>query len=1063
MSSENIKAESENVGKSILSPSSRNRTLLLKKSEFKDAGPKKVNSNQKVEDNDPGGGDQSPVIRVTPAKSVSSMQMAPKKGEQQSPPRKGTTKGDLLRSETRRDASLGKNTVVDITNSGLLGLSGRLREKKQVVPQAGVPKGGVGNGDGGKIELPKSAAPPPSVLTGSTVTGPKNIQSTSAKIANLASRINATKEVSVNAGDLDLARSRFVRTSKGGGENINSRSHLFGHEPATYTTNPLIIEDLIDELEEKAKNYFIMFSKERKEREKLERQCYWMQEENKTLQSTLKNQMTTIQGLQDKIIDLRGNPNVITETIERIDMLYTQLDTLIQAFAGICSYITFNEPTDRREIIELVLEYLHPCRGLDLRLNSLYGSIYYFKLGIIKDLPPPIQPPEKIPGYDVWQPPPPQKVQVKESDASKLPPHMQRGNSLSKVADNYMKSDGGASGLKVSSSDRGHDDDKAVPKISTPVASSSKQAVAPTSSSQLSGDINIPLSGFEVRIKSVQAIEPIGDGKGKLQFVARIDNEASVQCKSNPKRRSAEHEYTVNPTNNKGSIEKEMSMEIDALPPKSPGLLPRFTIDMWDSSITSGPIGHASKTFIDPYTLLPEQPWDVLKDDGEKQIATLIVTVLPKPGTSMLPAGRFIVAKESKNKEPSAKKENKLSRLSFRGDKESKGLDKINSMLRPALNIGKKKNASSDDKDKSEKPKESPPDLPKSVVAKPFVVKESLTAVTKSESVDGSGAAKSLSPPGGKEMPKSSSPEPDASSAPAPVQAPAPATPPVVAKKSSSDGPPPPPPPPPPKMADLKSSLKAPTGSVSSTGKAVDAPAPAQTEASELVSKDDSAKSDAPAPKFDLTRSGEVAAKQSGELTKSSLGDSKSMMPPPKKEGLRGEPSVNKSGPDPKDTPKQPAVNTEIHLEAKVTKPSPKITPKIAPKPIISKDPSSLNAPKAATQLPSPAATPLPTIVKKIDVKPAAIKPKIVAAPAINIKKPGGPPIQIKPKGIEFGKPGVVITPKLAVTPPKPSALGGGGPSAPPKEDIKIVVNKGAVNISPKIVPKVKITPKMKI
>ncbi|KAJ1608286.1 hypothetical protein OJ253_2001 [Cryptosporidium canis] len=1058
MSSENVKVESENVGKSILSPENRNRTLLLKK---KDVDSKVMDNGAKGE-----GGELSPMIKITPANSLKKLQAAPKREEVIS---KSVLKGDFSKSSMKKDDSLGKKTVVDITNSGLLGLSGKLREKKQSVP-LNIPKSLV-NVDIGKVESQKNIKSP-SALTGSTM-GMKNLQS-SMNVKNLIGRVNAAREVNLGPRDLDITRARLVKANK---SNMNNRPHLFGHEPATYTTNPLVIEDLIDELEEKAKNYFIMFSKERKEREKLERQCYWMQEENKTLQNTLKNQITTIQGLQNKIIDLRGNPNVITETIERIDMLYTQLDTLIQAFAGICSYITFNEPTDRREIIELVLEYLHPCRGLDLRLNSLYGSIYYFKLGIIKDLPPPIQPPEKIPGYDVWQPPPPQKVEAKDSDDSKLPPHMQQGNSLSKVADNYMKDDKEV-GMKASISDRGHDDDHGMPKISTPVAST-KQSVVPTSSSQLSGDINIPLSGFEIKIKSVQGIEPIGNGKGKLSFVARIDNESSIQSKNNPKRRSMEFEYTINPTNNKGSIEQSMSMEIDVLPPKSPGLLPRFTIDMWDSSVTSSPIGHASKTFIDPYTLLAEQPWDVVKDDSEKPIATLMVTVLPKPGTSMLPAGRFIVAKEAKNKqEPAARKESKLSRLGLRGDKEGKGLDKINSMLRPALNIGKKRSINLDDKDNKSDKLLKAADLTSSM-AKPLSMKESISAppnniaaTNKSETPEPPNMLKSTQITA-KELQKSSPPEPTA-------------VPPIV-KKSMNEALPPP-------KVDLKSSIKVSIGPV--PGKTED-PAAAAAAAANNTTTPTLPKSTEPTPKDSLAKSGQIAPKpdlaksdllksniakpdqlkKSGELLKPSIGDPKSIA---LKKSPPGETGVNKSEAAPKVAP---------HVEIKVL-PSPKIVPKIVPKPAITKDsPSAPKAVQAANLTPAKPGQVVapPTIVKKIDIKPVAIKPKIAAATTpINIKKPGSP-IQIKPKGIELGKPAVTITPKLAVTPPKPvsgavapgnkavtpinvvappaskAVAPGNKAVAQPKEEIKIVVNKGAVNISPKIVPKVKITPKVKI
>ncbi|TRY51352.1 Uncharacterized protein CTYZ_00001603 [Cryptosporidium tyzzeri] len=1027
MSSENVKTDSLNLGKSILSPQNRNRTLLLKKNV----------QNEEVEGS--GAEEISPIIKVTPAKSTSKMQTTPKKGDS---PGKSMIKGETPKSGIKKESSLGKKTIVDITSSGLLGHSGKLREKKQSVPFNLLK--GTTNIEAGKSDVNKSIKPPNS--QGSVLPLTKNAQN-SAKILNMVNKINATKDLSPNIVDFDPFKSKLVKTSK---NNINNRSHLFGHEPATYTTNPLIIEDLIDELEEKAKNYFIMFSKERKEREKLERQCYWMQEENKTLQNTLKNQMTTIQGLQNKIIDLRGNPNVITETIERIDMLYTQLDTLIQAFAGICSYITFNEPTDRREIIELVLEYLHPCRGLDLRLNSLYGSIYYFKLGIIKDLPPPIQPPEKIPGYDVWQPPPPQKADQKDSDNSRLQPHMQQGNSLSKVADNYMNDGPREGAAKASISDKTNKDEHSIPKISTPVAST-KQSVVPTSSSQLTGDINVPLSGFEIKIKSVQGIEPIGDGKGKLSFVARIDNESSTQCKNNPKRRSSEYEYKISHADNKGSIEKEMILEIDTLPPKSPGLIPRFTIDMWDSSITSGPIGHASKTFIDPYTLLPEQPWDVTKEDGDKPLATLIITVAPKPGNSMLPAGRLIVAKESKNKQdPTAKKESKLSRLSFRGDKESKGSDKINSMLRPALNNGKraKSTGNLDDKDeKNEKLKEGT-DLTKSVV-KPLSIKETTSV-----------------PP------------------PAPLAPPAPPSPPTLSKSEAQESPsvlkssqitvkepskasegdtnilkksminqqPP--------KEDLKSSIKAPP--VPKSGPGNEKTEEEKLKSSEPIIKENVTKSNLLAPKSDLIKSD--ALKKSTELGKSQV-DSKSMIIKKMGSGALdlGKKSISAPKTDVKSSTSENTVSKEISAPTPI-----KIVPKIIPKPAITKEQPTNNAPKAVqvnNLAPGKVKQITPAIIKKIDVKPAVVKPKIAtAAPVINIKKPGSP-IQIKPKGIELGKPAVTITPKFAASPPKPAsgAAAGGAASAQPKGDLKILVTKGAANISPKIVPKVKITPKIKM
>ncbi|KAH7647832.1 hypothetical protein FG379_000458 [Cryptosporidium bovis] len=1030
MSTENIsKNESELTSKSILSPINRNRTLLLKKSEL----TIKKNDMEASDLSDNIGEETAPLIKVTHVKSVNNL---PEVGGTESGP-----KNDSLSKSIKKELSLTKNSVSNLNSSRISGLTGKAKERKVAMQSQ-------------FLKLKRSELPNNSVNVSQIA--PNMVKSQNyleSKIDSLTAGKNNMKSTNLYNDYLDLASTKFVPTKK---SNMNNRSGLFGHEPNTYTTNPLVIEDLIDELEEKAKNYFIMFSKERKEREKLERQCYWMQEENKTLQITLKNQISTIQGLQNKIIDLRGNPSVITETIERIDMLYTQLDTLIQAFAGVCSYITFNEPKDRREIIELVLEYLHPCRGLDLRLNSLYGSIYYFKLGVVKELPPPIQPPEKIPGYDVWQPPVRKTERpAEEADSVKLPPHMQQGNSLSKVAENYMKDD---RNLQTNNDNKNTDDSS--PKIMSPVAST-KQVTIPVTSSQVSGDINVPLTGFEIIIKSVQRIEQVGDGKGKLFFVARIDSESTTKCKSNPVRKSAEFEYIVNDKEGKGSIEEEFKLTIDSLPPKSSGLLPRFTIDMWDTSNPTEPIGHASKTFIDPSTLVPEQAWEVFADDGEKLIANIILTVKPLPGDSMLPAGRFIVAKETKGKTESApKKESKLSRLSLRGDKE-KGMDKMNAILRPGINLLRK--VSNNDASNNQN-KVSPSGNSKSLEIKksipPDIKEEDLYKINKSAKVVSTS----------KEPDENLSKDLNAKILTTKAVTKSTITPLAATSKSLEKS--------------IKVGVNESTSTLKSTMKSLEILKSSNAESS-------SSKSSEIALKKSAVSLDEKESKSIPNIIKTSA-----VVQPKTEIKIKVEPeSVPASSPSEQGTvdiakkslPTVPNEQNQVSPPNKTASIVPKkgkieITPKLTninvkvePKVNNVKTVEVSKEPATPMKIPKDSVPPITNkvnikanipAIKKMDIKgPNNIVKTKNPVPVINIKKQGNV-IAIKPKLLGDGpKNAVTITPKIVATPPKSvfgNKAGATNAVVTGKDDIKIMVTKGATNIAPKIIPKVKIVPKIK-
>ncbi|OII73545.1 hypothetical protein cand_018280 [Cryptosporidium andersoni] len=467
---------------------------------------------------------------------------------------------------------------------------------------------------------------------------------------------------------------------------VNPKANLYGHESATNNTDPIIIEDLVDELEDKARNYFILFTKERKAREKLERQSYWLQEENKTLQDTIRNQIQCINSLQEKLVDLRGDPNSLTETIERIDMLYTQLDTLIQAFAGVCSYVTFHEPMDRSEILELILEYLHPCRGLDIRLNSLYGSIYYFKLGIVKELPPPVEPPPKIPGYDTWEPP---KIEISKDNKDTDNPLVSSSNQA-----NVPKKDS----TTIESSPTPKSPLSPIPNLDlinkklsldnielTVYNKGSLNPIIPKDSLHLKGDPGVKLKGFQIKINSIQNIGNSYENS-RLYIVIRNDNESSIQAKDYKGRRS-EYLNVKDKGDGTFAIDSEILLDIDQLPPKGPGVLPKYVIDLWDESDNSKPIGTATKTFIDPITLVENYAWEILNTKN-KVVGVAYVSIIPKPVNSMLPAGRYIIAKAAKSK--SKTKSDLEADNSVKNENLDNGINHTKNLVKPVTPIKSK-------------------------------------------------------------------------------------------------------------------------------------------------------------------------------------------------------------------------------------------------------------------------------------------------------------------------------------------------------------------------------------
>ncbi|GIX61026.1 variable surface lipoprotein [Babesia caballi] len=142
------------------------------------------------------------------------------------------------------------------------------------------------------------------------------------------------------------------------------------HRPA-----PEVIEHMLDDLEDRMRNYFMLYNRERDLRKESEATAYRLEQELAAERARLAEANAKVEHLDAKIRALVGQPLKIRETIDKIEVLYNQMDTLIQAFVGIGSCATLQSQS-KATFLRLFLEYLYPCRDLDVRLNTLYTAIY---------------------------------------------------------------------------------------------------------------------------------------------------------------------------------------------------------------------------------------------------------------------------------------------------------------------------------------------------------------------------------------------------------------------------------------------------------------------------------------------------------------------------------------------------------------------------------------------------------------------------------------------------------------------------------------------------------------
>ncbi|CDI87213.1 hypothetical protein EPH_0024530 [Eimeria praecox] len=73
--------------------------------------------------------------------------------------------------------------------------------------------------------------------------------------------------------------------------------------------------------------------KEKQKRQKTEKFAYWLQREAADSRRLLEESQSAAAALESQLQQIRGDADTIRDTVQRVDLMYAQIDTLVQAFA----------------------------------------------------------------------------------------------------------------------------------------------------------------------------------------------------------------------------------------------------------------------------------------------------------------------------------------------------------------------------------------------------------------------------------------------------------------------------------------------------------------------------------------------------------------------------------------------------------------------------------------------------------------------------------------------------------------------------------------------------------
>ncbi|CAD2101711.1 conserved Plasmodium protein, unknown function [Plasmodium vinckei brucechwatti] len=423
---------------------------------------------------------------------------------------------------------------------------------------------------------------------------------------------------------------------------------------------PEIIEHVLEELEDKIRHYFNLYKNEKEKRTNSESNNYYLQKEIYNVYETLDKNNIYTKKLEDKLENIKENQSSLIDTVRRIDLLYIQLDTLVQSFAGVCTQIASEtaENNDninkKKKTMKMLLDYIYPCRTLDPRINSLYGMLYYQSIGLLKDgkfISPPIPPiPPLVPSEDLngWLPPsdhvPNHEVEYANNrDLFKSMNSAENKNSFSDLVKMYKQGNNNDSYEEFFSKYIKEEQDKLENRENVhTILRTSNGANNNLSNDKNNFIISQDLQSFEISISNLE-IKYL-NGNPKIICVVRYDSETAISAIQNTQRVTRPKDrMNMTSSNDYVTFNINSRVGLDKLPEKKAGDIPSFMIDIHD---VSGKVlvGTARCSFISEKTLINNAPWDIysrLNKSKPEIIGKVYVSVHPKPDNSILPAEMF--------------------------------------------------------------------------------------------------------------------------------------------------------------------------------------------------------------------------------------------------------------------------------------------------------------------------------------------------------------------------------------------------------------------------------------
>nr|CEL68716.1 TPA: variable surface lipoprotein [Neospora caninum Liverpool] len=458
----------------------------------------------------------------------------------------------------------------------------------------------------------------------------------------------------------------------------------YGVNP-TLRPPPQVVEQMLDELEEKARHYFVLYTREKKAREKTERYSFWLQKELAEHKEKLLKSADYIESLQNKFDELRGDPEMIRDTLQRIDLMYAQVDTLVQALAGVCGFAAVKDST-REQLLQCALDYLYPCRALDPRLHELYGVLYYYRLGESKKtpgVPPPPPEPSYVPLSEgaggPWIKPSPYTLFLNpaagQTTLQKNLAETQKivdAEAAEKAAAEEKKEATPAKRIIGSTTKRGETSAKAKtepakPAVKKPASTGASPASGPPKREPV--DPKATLKGFTLFVRRLEGFKrPPSSKVESLRIAVRTDDESATESKKKEGRfmlidkasacgflsicpRSFRMHCGGSPGNEEATF--NLLVEFPTIPPKKPGGNPKFVIDVYDNKAFAA-LGRADKPFSDKDLATEDAVWEV-KDSSGKAFGKLICTVTPLPLNAPLPCEAGGAAKDAGGAAPANK------------------------------------------------------------------------------------------------------------------------------------------------------------------------------------------------------------------------------------------------------------------------------------------------------------------------------------------------------------------------------------------------------------------------